>query len=664
MDMAKLGFVVDSTDVKRAEGDVKALGSAAVTTEAQVGRASEGIRGSAGRIQAALASSAGKSAQAWGRFKESFNGTGGLAAVASTGALTLSVNKMIEAARSASEAQALFDQVFQENAEGVREWSTELAQQINRSATELQGQAAQFQQVLASMIPDRAQASEMSTTLAGLAQDISAFYDISEGDALAKLRSGLTGETEPLKALGIVLSANAVEAKALQMGLAGTATALTEADKVAARYALIMQLTADAQGAATREASSLSNQQKGLNGALNDAYRALGQNLLPAMTSIVTAIAGIVRAFNELSPETQRFIAYAVALGAALGPLLTTLGLIAMAIPPITTAIGLLLSPVGLAAAAIAGLVAAGVALYQNWDELKARFPVLEQAVAAVGKLFDWLRGKVQQVAAAIREVGSLVAEAKNWGTDTVQGAVDGINGFESRLEGAVAGMAGKVKSAFTSEMEIQSPSRVFMRFGQFISQGLGIGIAQGAASPVSAMQGLSTGVQGIASDMRSGLSSILKAAVTDFDNLGDAVANVLDNIASKILDSNINSLVGNLFDGFGSLFGGNDALSGALRKAIPSFAGGGYTGNAPRTGGLDGRGGRLALLHPRETVVDHTRRGQGGGMSYNPTFNIGGSVTAEDLAAVRREAAAGYMQMQRSMPGRVAQINRDPLRR
>ncbi|MFZ9260896.1 MAG: hypothetical protein ACO23G_10715, partial [Limnohabitans sp.] len=37
------------------------------------------------------------------------------------------------------------------------------------------------------------------------------------------------------------------------------------------------------------------------------------------------------------------------------------------------------------------------------------------------------------------------------------------------------------------------------------------------------------------------------------------------------------------------------------------SFAGGGYTGSAPRTGGLDGQGGFLAMLHPQETVVDHT---------------------------------------------------------
>lgn len=56
------------------------------------------------------------------------------------------------------------------------------------------------------------------------------------------------------------------------------------------------------------------------------------------------------------------------------------------------------------------------------------------------------------------------------------------------------------------------------------------------------------------------------------------------------------------------------------------SFAGGGYTGNGARAGGLDGKGGRMAMIHPRETVIDHTK-GQGmGGVTViqNNTFGSG----------------------------------------
>ena len=43
------------------------------------------------------------------------------------------------------------------------------------------------------------------------------------------------------------------------------------------------------------------------------------------------------------------------------------------------------------------------------------------------------------------------------------------------------------------------------------------------------------------------------------------------------------------------------------------SFEGGGFTGRGARAGGLDGKGGRMAMIHPNETVIDHTKGGAGG---------------------------------------------------
>jgi len=54
----------------------------------------------------------------------------------------------------------------------------------------------------------------------------------------------------------------------------------------------------------------------------------------------------------------------------------------------------------------------------------------------------------------------------------------------------------------------------------------------------------------------------------------------------------------------------------------LPSFAGGGFTGGGSRSGGVDGKGGFNAVLHPNETVIDHTKQ-QGNGSSTNISFNI-----------------------------------------
>jgi lambda family phage tail tape measure protein len=48
---------------------------------------------------------------------------------------------------------------------------------------------------------------------------------------------------------------------------------------------------------------------------------------------------------------------------------------------------------------------------------------------------------------------------------------------------------------------------------------------------------------------------------------------------------------------------------------------GGGFTGSGARAGGMDGKGGFPAMLHPNETVVDHTKGQSMGGATVN--FNI-----------------------------------------
>ena len=73
-----------------------------------------------------------------------------------------------------------------------------------------------------------------------------------------------------------------------------------------------------------------------------------------------------------------------------------------------------------------------------------------------------------------------------------------------------------------------------------------------------------------------------------------------------------------------------NDLARIAVRKAILgvatalfSFNGGGYTGSGARTGGVDGKGGFPAILHPNETVIDHTK-GQGTGTTVAEiNFNV-----------------------------------------
>ena len=104
------------------------------------------------------------------------------------------------------------------------------------------------------------------------------------------------------------------------------------------------------------------------------------------------------------------------------------------------------------------------------------------------------------------------------------------------------------------------------------------------------------------------------------------------------------------------------DGRTGMRVNGVLTYAGGGYTGNAPRSGGLDGQGGFMAMLHPRETVIDHAKS-SGGGVP-NITIRTGevlqmpdGSqwVSMADLEQAMQATAAGVLGQLRTPAGRVA---------
>jgi hypothetical protein len=91
-------------------------------------------------------------------------------------------------------------------------------------------------------------------------------------------------------------------------------------------------------------------------------------------------------------------------------------------------------------------------------------------------------------------------------------------------------------------------------------------------------------------------------------------------------------------------------ASTAALSKAIAlaSFEGGGFTGTGARSGGVDGKGGFPAILHPNETVVDHTK-GQGQGITIinNVDASGGGDVDQRIRVAMEVTSQQTVMQVQ-----------------
>lgn len=91
-------------------------------------------------------------------------------------------------------------------------------------------------------------AAEMSTTLTGLAGDLASFYNISQDNAWEKIMSGMAGEIEPLRRLGINMSVANLEAYALSQGITESWQSMSQAEQVMLRYNYLMSTTTAQQG--------------------------------------------------------------------------------------------------------------------------------------------------------------------------------------------------------------------------------------------------------------------------------------------------------------------------------------------------------------------------------------------------------------------------------
>lgn len=98
----------------------------------------------------------------------------------------------------------------------------------------------------------------------------------------------------------------------------------------------------------------------------------LGEAVQPVMNIIITFALNVLEKFNSLDDGTKKVILTFGAAVIAMGPVITTLGGIATAAPVAGAAVAALTSPFGLAVAAVTGLIAIGVALAANWDEVEA----------------------------------------------------------------------------------------------------------------------------------------------------------------------------------------------------------------------------------------------------------------------------------------------------
>lgn len=150
-------------------------------------------------------------------------------------------------------------------------------------------------------------AAEMSTTLTGLAGDLASFYNISQDNAWEKIMSGMAGEIEPLRRLGINMSVANLEAYALSQGITKSWQSMTQAEQVMLRYNYLMQASAQQQGDFARTSLTWANQVRLLQLNIQQLAATIGQGLIAAVRPALIALNKLFAVLQKAAVAVRNF---------------------------------------------------------------------------------------------------------------------------------------------------------------------------------------------------------------------------------------------------------------------------------------------------------------------------------------------------------------------
>lgn len=382
----------------------------------------------------------------------------------------------------------------------VEEWAAKTAEAMGRGRQSVREGVSDFQALIAPMIGNQKAAEGMSKRMTELAIDLGSFHNIPMKEALANLRSGLIGQSEPMLKFGVNIQETALKEFALAKGIEKTTENMSIAEKTMLRYEMIIKGTSLAHGDAINTAGSFANQLARLQGNAEGLAVAIGTPLKNALAPLLFLVNEISVALIKMDPETATLIAK------------VTLAAIA-----ITGLVGGLL----LAGGAITGLVAVMPAVIAGLGALFTTvlpvIVILGTLIVIIGKMYGiWL------------EFGNVIVPAVKNAFNSVLGAAGSVG---QTILNVFNYVVGKIVDAF-----LLIPGAILKSFTLIIEM---IAFALGKIRPLLKLMGL----EGMADAALQGSQS-LTAVASRMDSM-------LENTRQMFKDTlNPANALGHLIDG------------------------------------------------------------------------------------------------------------------
>jgi hypothetical protein len=482
-------------------------------------------------------------------------GIAGIAASAASQVVSF-IGDSVGAASDLGETVSKTGVVFGDSSAAILEWSETAATALGQSQADALGAASTFGNLFVSMGMANDTSADMSTSLVELASDLASFNNMEPGEVLDKLKAGLLGSAEPMQSLGVNMNAAMVSQKALEMGLAATADALTPAMLAQARYALILEQTTTAQGDFARTSDGLANQQRIADAQWSDLSATVGEALLPVMTGLITVTNQIVQ---QVLPPLTKFIQEQVV------PVMKVMG------EAISGAVGIAQTWFGKLKASVNTDAVAPLNFFKGW--LDTNMPRIKQIVETVlGALQGFWKDHGEKIMAALNTLWGFIEQFWNVQFRTILNVIQGIlqlltgdfkgagdtlktilNDWKTFFETIIKSIANGIRTWF-NEVD-------WSGIGKNILNGIAAGIRSGAGAIKDAAQRAA----GDALEAAKRFLGIHSPSTVAAEEIGEPFA---AGIGAGIRSS-LSSMAGGVNAGLDSLMGGMATPQAALAGAV-----------------------------------------------------------------------------------------------
>jgi hypothetical protein len=185
----------------------------------------------------------------------------------------------------------------------------DVASRLGLATVDFNAAAVRFSAFAERVVGEGGNVAGFVDSLTTRAADFASVFNIDVSEALQVFQSGLSGEAEPLKRFGINLLDSEVKAYAYANGIARAGAALTETEKVQARYGLLLQSTAKTAGDFADTSDGLANSQRILAANVQNLQAQVGEGLAPVMATLTSALVPLVEfVFPLLADFLNKYI--------------------------------------------------------------------------------------------------------------------------------------------------------------------------------------------------------------------------------------------------------------------------------------------------------------------------------------------------------------------